>query len=44
MLIDLSFGAEVLPFMANKLTDDLRSQVAIVALLSMGRNHSKYRH
>ncbi len=37
ILIGFSFGAEVLPFMANRLPDDLRSQVELVALLSVGR-------
>jgi type IV secretory pathway VirJ component len=37
ILIGFSLGAEVLPFMANQLPDDLRSQVELVALLSVGR-------
>ncbi len=37
ILIGFSFGAEVLPFMANDLPDDLRPRVELAALLSVGR-------
>jgi type IV secretory pathway VirJ component len=37
ILIGFSFGAEVLPFMANGLPDDLRPRIELAALLSVGR-------
>jgi type IV secretory pathway VirJ component len=37
ILIGFSFGAEVLPFMANGLPDDLRPRVGLAATLSLGR-------
>jgi type IV secretory pathway VirJ component len=37
ILIGFSYGAEVLPFMANGLPDDLRPRVALAATLSLGR-------
>jgi type IV secretory pathway VirJ component len=37
ILIGYSFGAEVLPFMANALPEDLRPRVELAALLSVGR-------
>jgi type IV secretory pathway VirJ component len=37
ILIGFSFGAEVLPFMANGLSDNLRPRVELAALLSVGR-------
>jgi type IV secretory pathway VirJ component len=37
ILIGFSYGAEVLPFMANGLPDDLRPRVKLAALLSLGR-------
>lgn len=36
LLIGYSFGAEVLPFMANGLPEDLRERVGLVALLGLG--------
>ncbi len=37
ILIGFSFGAEVLPFLANGLPDDLRPRVGLAATLSLGR-------
>ncbi len=37
ILVGFSFGAEVLPFMANGLPNDLRPRVELAALLSVGR-------
>jgi type IV secretory pathway VirJ component len=37
LLVGYSLGAEVLPFMASRLPDDLRSHVRLVALLGPGR-------
>ena len=37
ILIGYSFGADVLPFITNNLTDDSKKQLALVALLGMGK-------
>ena len=37
ILIGYSFGADVLPFVANALPDDLRRRVALAAFLGLGR-------
>jgi type IV secretory pathway VirJ component len=37
ILIGYSFGADVLPFVANNLTADAQQKVALVALLGMGK-------
>lgn len=37
ILIGYSFGADVLPFVANRLTEETRQKVAVVALLGMGK-------
>ncbi|MET0355523.1 MAG: AcvB/VirJ family lysyl-phosphatidylglycerol hydrolase [Cellvibrio sp.] len=37
ILIGYSFGADVLPFIANNLTDESKKQLALVALLGMGK-------
>ena len=37
ILIGYSFGADVLPFVANNLTADTKKQLALVALLGMGK-------
>lgn len=37
ILIGYSFGADVLPFIANKLTEETQQHVALVALLGMGK-------
>src|SRR5262249_17511241 len=38
LLIGYSTGAEVLPFMANRLSDALRARIALIALIAPGRN------
>jgi type IV secretory pathway VirJ component len=38
LLVGYSFGADVIPFMATRLPDDLRKQVALVAVLSASPN------
>jgi type IV secretory pathway VirJ component len=40
ILIGYSLGADVLPFMASRLPDDLRQQVALLALLGPGKTAS----
>lgn len=37
ILIGYSFGADVLPFIANNLTDETKKQLAVIALLGMGK-------
>ncbi|MES2676401.1 MAG: AcvB/VirJ family lysyl-phosphatidylglycerol hydrolase [Pseudomonadota bacterium] len=37
ILIGYSFGADVLPFIANKLSDHNKTDIALVALLAMGK-------
>jgi len=37
ILIGYSFGADVLPFIANKLTEETQQHIALVALLGMGK-------
>ncbi len=37
VLVGYSFGADVLPFLVNRLPPELKSRVALVALLSPGR-------
>jgi len=37
VLIGYSFGADVLPFITNKLTEESKKQLALVALLGMGK-------
>ncbi|RYY75682.1 MAG: cutinase family protein [Gammaproteobacteria bacterium] len=37
ILIGYSFGADVLPFITNNLTDDSKKRLALVALLGMGK-------
>jgi type IV secretory pathway VirJ component len=38
ILIGFSFGADVLPFVANRIDEDNRKQIALVALLGIGRS------
>jgi type IV secretory pathway VirJ component len=40
LLIGYSFGADALPFMANRLPDDLRSKVDLVAMLGLSASAS----
>ncbi len=37
ILIGYSFGADVMPFIANRLTEETRQKIAVVALLGMGK-------
>lgn len=37
ILIGYSFGADALPFIANKLTEDNKKRLALIALLGMGK-------
>jgi type IV secretory pathway VirJ component len=37
VLIGYSFGADVLPFITNNLTEETKKQIALVALLGMGK-------
>lgn len=37
ILIGYSFGADVLPFIANRLTEETRQKISLVALLGMGQ-------
>ncbi|HWV14239.1 MAG TPA: AcvB/VirJ family lysyl-phosphatidylglycerol hydrolase [Cellvibrio sp.] len=40
ILVGYSFGADVLPFIANKLSEDNRARLGLVALLGMGKTAS----